>query len=49
MATAQPAGTVEYAKCTSAGGGKTPLSNVCPAYDTKPADGEAQVLEPWGM
>ena len=36
---------VEYTDSTE---GKI-LSNECPGYDTKPSDGEAPVLEPWGM
>ena len=29
--------------------GKTPLLNKCPRYDTKQSDGEASILELWGM
>ena len=29
--------------------GKTPTPNECPRYDTKQSDGEAPILELWGM
>ena len=38
--------TVEYTNCISAG---PPPPNKCSGYDTKPSDGEAPVLELWGM
>ena len=38
---------VEYTNCISAEGEDSP--NKCPGCDTKPSDGEAPVLELWGM
>ena len=42
-------GTVEYADCISAEGYDSLPSKECSGYDTKLSDGEAAVLELWGM
>ena len=45
---AQSAGVVEFADCISAEV-LAPALNECPGYDTESFDGEAQVLELWGI
>ena len=44
---AQSTGAVEYTDSISAEGYNFPSE--CPGYDTKKSDGEAPVLELWGM
>ena len=44
---AQSPGAVKYIDCISAEELNSP--NRCPGYDVKPSDGEAPVLELWGM